>query len=286
MMGMGFITQFCGNGKAPSKSKAQLDEVLACTLFTALVVYGARTYSDMLFSALVTLSACFQCLGFVIVSLKVHRSGFEGVSIRALQFYAVALTCRLNSSWLFNGYLPMDKTGERIYPTIETVSFFVVLHLLALSQMPRYRVQDETGHKDMSSTAVVFALLVVSVIAAFTHPRLNSRFVPDWTWTTALYIETIALVPQLYIMQKRGGEVDSRIAHYILIVFLARVLMVVFWFTCYPELAPKDAYLNIPGWSVMVAQFLQLLLLGDFVCLCVKSLKSNTTVVIPTAWEV
>lgn len=281
---MCFLGKLGGQGQC-AKSQS-FDEVLTCSLFAALVIYGAHTYSEMLFSALVTLSACFQCLGFVLISLKVHRSGFDGVSVRALQFYATALACRLNSSWMYNGYLPMDKTGERIYPCIETVSFFLILHLLVLKQLPRHRVEDESGHRDMSPMAVVFALLVVSVVAAFTHPRLNSRFIPDWTWTTALYIETVAMVPQLYIMQKRGGEVDNRVAHYIVIMFFARLLMIIFWYTCYPELTPKDAYLNIPGWSVMLAQFLQLMLLGDFVCLCAKSFKSNTRVVIPAAWEV
>lgn len=280
------LCKICVPGKANGKSQHHFDEVLTCLLFTAAVIYGAKTYSEMVFSAMVTLSACFQCLGFVLLSIKVHRSGFEGVSVRALQFYAVALACRLNSSWMYNGYLPVDATGERIYPSIETCSFLVILHLLALSQSARYRVQDETGHKDMSPTAVVFALLVVAVFAAFTHPRLNSRFTPDWTWTTALYIETIAMVPQLYIMQKRGGEVDSRVAHYIVIVFWARLLMIMFWYTCYPELAPKDSYFNIPGACVMAAQLLQLMLLSDFVCLCVRSFKTNAKVVIPTAWEV
>ena len=49
---------------------------------------------------------------------------------------------------------------------------------------------------------------------------------------------------------KKGGEVESLASHYIACVFVSRLLMMSFWINSYPELKPKGADFNLPGFGV------------------------------------
>ena len=52
------------------------------------------------------------------------------------------------------------------------------------------------------------------------------------------------------VRSKKGGEVESLASHYIACVFVSRLLMMSFWMNSYPELKPKGADFNLPGFGV------------------------------------
>ncbi len=56
-----------------------------------------------------------------------------------------------------------------------------------------------------------------------THKKEGQRQAPDMAWTCALYLEAFAMVPQLYLLAKKGGEVDSLSTHYIACVFVTTI---------------------------------------------------------------
>lgn len=256
-----------------------MHEIIAYVVFGCLATLGANMLSDLVFSALITLSAAWQCLGFVLLHLQVRRrSDVLNISLRSLWLYALSLTCRLYSTLQYNGYLPVDRTGDWVYQLIETVELLVVLYLI-------HRVMRE--HKQSCLTGVdtcnVNVLLVGCLVLALTvHPHLNNFVVPDVLWTMALYVETVAMVPQLFLLTKLGGEVDSLLGHYIACIFASRVLIMRFWTTCYEELQPKDSAFNLPGVGVIGTQILQVVLFADFMYLYLKSHRNNTKLVLPT----
>ena len=49
----------------------------------------------------------------------------------------------------------------------------------------------------------------------------------------------------------------------------------------YEELKPHDSTYNFPGWGLMGAQFLQIAIFGDFMYIYVKSIRSNSRLVLP-----
>ena len=63
----------------------------------------------------------------------------------------------------------------------------------------------------------------------------------------ALYVETVAMLPQLYLLSNQG-EVGNNQSHFIASTFVSRLIIFRFWFTCYKELKPKNSYLNLPGY--------------------------------------
>lgn len=252
--------------------KDNVDEGLCYALFMVVVLLGMRFVSDMKFSAVITLGAAVQCLGFCLLRLKIRKQhGAQGVSSRSLQMFLVTYLFRLYSTTQYNGYLPVDRTGDWAYQAIDAAAACVVLSVLVIM----HGLHEPTYEKDHDTCAMHWFLLVCIVLAVVVHPSLNNRAIPDIAWTAALYIEAVAMVPQFHFMSKKGGAVDHLAGHYVACVFASRLLNVSFWCHSYHELGAA------PGYLVVGAQILQLVLFADFMHYYIKSVRTQSQLVLP-----
>jgi len=271
------LVQVC---RRSSAVKNNGDEALAYGLFAVILVFAGKFLSDRKFSAIITLGAAVQCLGFCLLRLKVRQQrGAVGISSRTLQMFVLTYVCRLFSTLQYNGYLPVDRTGDWVYQLCEVAALLVAVSLLASI----HSVHEASYEAHNDTCSIHWFIAVCFALAYLIHPSLNNRVIPDMAWTAALYLESVAMVPQLYMMSKKGGEVESLASHYIACVFVSRILMMSFWVNSYPELKPKDADFNFPGYGVMGAQMLQLVLFGDFMYYYVKSIRESSRMVLPQA---
>jgi len=259
-------------------------EILVYFAFAIIASAVAQAASDMVFSGLITLSAAFLLLGFTMLLVEVSKNyerSAKSISLSSLYLFAATLSCRLYSTTQYNGYLPVDRTGQGVYQFVEASSLVCVLVLIGLIRhgQKKYAVLAE------EENAVVFLLMVCFLSAVFVHPYLNNKTVPDVLWAMALYVETVAMLPQLYLLSNLG-EVGNNQSHFIAATFVSRVIIFRFWWTCYKELKPKQSYLNLPGWGVMGSQMFQLVMVADFMWLYVKSFRDNSKIVIPKQRDV
>jgi len=259
------------------------DEALVYGAFACVLLFAGKFLTDWKFSAVITLSAAVQCLGFCLLRLKIRQQhGAQGISSRSLQLFAVMYVCRLFSTLQFNGYLPVDRTGDWVYQTCEVCALAVIVSVLA-----SVHSQHEGSYEKENDTCAIMPFLIGCVfLSTLVHPSLNNRRIPDIAWTAALYLESIAMVPQLFLMTKKGGEVESLASHYVACVFVSRILMMSFWINSYAELKPKGSDFNWPGYGVMGAQALQVVLFADFMWYYVKGLRANARMVLPQAMSV
>lgn len=269
-----------------SRSKAvrnNFEEWMVCTIFAVIVWFGAQFFTDHIFSAMLTLSAAVQCLGFCLLRMKVRKQrNVSGISSRALQLYVVTYLARLNSTLRYNGYLPVDRSGDWVYQTCDVAALLLVLSLL----FDIHKTHVNSYERDQDSCDIFWFLIAAVIIAIFVHPELNNNKVPDVTWTFALYVESIAMVPQLYMMTKTGGEVETLASHYIACIFFARVLMLSFWWSSYVELQPKESEYNFPGYVVIGAQLMQVVIFGDFMWLYFRHIYTQRRLVLPTSFAI
>merc|ERR1719262_1188777 len=114
-------------------------------------------------------------------------------------------------------------------------------------------------------------VLFTIVLAVVVHPDLNAWVPFDILWTVHLYVDAVAMVPQLWMISKCGGKVQGFTAHYIGATLLSNFLSGMFWFYASPELAEGDK-LNIAGLAINGAHLLQLLLGLDVGYFYVKNL--------------
>jgi len=263
--------------------KNNFDEGLSYAVFAVLGCCALHWASDRTFSTLITLGAAFQCLGFCLLRLKIRKQkGVQGISSRTLQMFVVAYVCRLYSTLQYNGYLPVDRSGDWMYQLVDVVALLVICSILfAMHGFPR--ALSRTYEKEMDSCQIMWLLVTCCALSYAIHPHLNNRQIPDMMWTMSLYVEAVAMVPQLFMLTKKGGVVESLASHYIAAVFIARCLYLSFWCNSYGELKPKNADVNLPGWGVIGAQVLQVIIFGDFMIHYFRSMRDNAKLVLPTS---
>ena len=87
------------------------------------------------------------------------------------------------------------------------------------------------------------------------------------SWTFALYMEAVAIVPQLYMFHRKGGEVESFTSHFVVCLGIARVMHFAFWLSTHHELENRMSALPggwLVGYVVLFSQLVHMLLMVDF----------------------
>lgn len=242
-----------------------------CTLM-AYVWFGLTTtvvanqFSDQDFSAVLTLSAAIQCFGLLLLLYKVSSTKtVSGLSARSLEMYVAFFLFRLSSSLFKNGYIPVDRSGDWVYQATDILSLLVVLKLLYcihVSHRSTYQAQLDTVEMWRCIPACV-------MLAIFVHGDLNDSPVFDTIWTASLNLDTLALIPQLwmvYQLNERMGEtaLTGLNGHYVAAMVCSRFFAFWFWFHGFPEIAPQKGGANIAGWLIIGSHSFQLLVSADF----------------------
>merc|ERR1719453_325279 len=229
-----------------------------------------------------TFSSAIQCLGFGLLLLQVIRGrGTTSISLRTLAMYIILLCFRLYAVCLHESYIPVDQSGDYLYQMIEATSLVLVI---ATFYKMLTIFEDDYPREDKFN---ILGLIVVCGIAALcVHPNLNEDFWADTSWTFSIYLEAVAMVPQLFLLTKLGGDVESLQGHYMACTFAGRLAMLRVWVKCYVQIAysvPDEPDLdNRPGgYGVLVAHLLPCILLADFMYLYARSFRCSKTSIVP-----
>merc|ERR1719482_1607839 len=219
-------------------------------------------------TCILTISAFAQALSFLLLLMQISASGsVAGISKRSLFMHVCKLCCRLSTTLWLEGYLPTDKSGDWIYQVGDVLSLFLVFQILFyiyVAHKASYQSNDDT-------LDVRNLIMVAFVLAVVVHPSLNAWTPFDILWTAHLYVDAIAMVPQLWMISKAGGQVKGFTAHYIGATLLSNFLSGMFWFYASPELADEGKF-NIAGLAINGAHLVQLLLMLDVGYFYVKNL--------------
>jgi ER lumen protein retaining receptor len=252
----------------------------------SLSIYFFMSGGD--FSFLMTYGALARMFGFGILNVKTFKSGrATGVSIKTLQCYTLVFFFRLTSIIRHEGYLPYDKSGDWLYHVIEIMALLFTTAALYACMVPFKRTYqadlDTFGEMNVpAGMGALYLAVPVMVIAIFVHPNLNSDFMSDVAWTYAMYLESLALIPQLYMFQKQtSGVVELLTAHFVAALGFGRVCEFCFWVYSYHELA-NSAGSRLPGYLALFSQFMQLVLMLDFFWYYYLAVKNATPLVLPS----
>lgn len=244
--------------------------------------------SDGDFSFILTLGSAVRCFSFSLLAWKCYITGHSAqISRKTLQLYVTVFFSRLCSITIHEGYLPFDSSGDWLYPTIEALSLASALLTYAVvCKFGDHRAQIKadtfgSGLRLLPNAYGAVAIALPCLVLAFlAHPQLNDSLFTDVTWTFALYLETFAVLPQLFMFQRqsKGKPVEEWTSHFVATLVLSRLLSLFFWCFSYHELAGDDE-----GWIgvlVLGAQVVHLLVVGDFAYSYLKALKNGVPLVI------
>jgi hypothetical protein len=259
--------------KSEKFSRKNQEECVAYVIFTIVCCCGGLLLTDLKFSALMTFSAAFQCLGFALLLLQVIRGrGTTSVSLRTLVLYVLVLSFRLYATCLYESYIPMDRSGDYLYQMIEATSLILVI--ATLYKMSKV-FEDDFPHED--KFGIVGLIVVCGVAAMYLHPSLNEAFMADTSWTFSVYLESLAMVPQLFLLTKLGGEVESLQGHYMACTFASKLAVLRLWSKSYVELSRGDGW---EGFGILCGHILPCIVLSDFMYLYFRSFRSSKTCIV------
>jgi len=243
------------------KFRQNMTILVTYILFAATGLSSWHHLSDKDFSFLLTFSGCTQTLGFFLLlhKIRVQRS-VAGISSKTLQVYVFVFLFRLSSTMVKNGYLPVDRTGDWLYQASDVASLLLVLQILFFM----HKKYADTYQGDLDTMPIFKILPAFVLLGCSFHGHLNHSPFFDSMWTVGLWFDTVAMLPQLWMLVAKGGQVEALTSNYVALIFASRVMSFWFWFTGMPELAPKDGGANLVGYLIVGAHAIQVLLSADF----------------------
>lgn len=214
------------------------------------------------FSFLLTLSSIVSMFSFIMVVVKIESArSVKGVSLKMMECYIIVFFGRLCAIVPFEGYLPFDKSGDWLYQLCEFVGMClagVIVFMCRVKYPGEYNVGTDTFHH----LWLILPCLAVSLIF---HPNLNNFLPSDIAWAFALYLESVAVLPQLFQFMKEG-KAQPHTSHFLFAQAVAKVLSFIFWASSFSELSNPNHYIKsfVGNW-VVAMQLVQLLVMGDFI---------------------
>lgn len=241
-------------------------------IVASLIIYLCLSSKE--FSFFLVLSAIFQMSSFLIILMQVHNyQNSSGISLNSMYCYLIIMITRLSSTLFYNGYLPSDTTGDWFYQFCELISLGCIGTIIFFIK----RLYRETSDTELDYVDYKYLFLPSLIVAFLVHTSLNNNILTDIAWSCSMYLEAVAIYPQLYLFQTKGGQIESYTSHYVSLQGLSRLMSLIFWYYTYEELNEEmeDSYSlfhSYTGFFLIASQAIQLILMVDFYYYYIKSL--------------
>mmetsp|Transcript_21367 Transcript_21367/g.48154 ORF Transcript_21367/g.48154 Transcript_21367/m.48154 type:complete len:311 (+) Transcript_21367:113-1045(+) len=248
---------------------------LGVSIVLLMIAIGEHTLASLMLAA-----ATIQAVAFAVLlrSAASQPSALQGVSLKMLVMYGIAIVCRLQSTLFYYGYLPISASAGRLLPYVEIGTLGLVAVLFY--QVRRWYRLTASDH---DSCWVFWMPIAALVIAKFTHPVLNHADFADIMWTAAVWLEAMSLMPQVWLAARTGIAMDKPAAHFLALTFVARCFCAVYWLETYEQLkiwrfdyGEGVTEWFYPGYFVLAAYSLQLLGMADFLYLYICGAARRT----------
>mmetsp|Transcript_18379 Transcript_18379/g.59421 ORF Transcript_18379/g.59421 Transcript_18379/m.59421 type:complete len:217 (-) Transcript_18379:61-711(-) len=202
-------------------------------------------------------------LSIVVLLLKIHATkSCAGVSLRTQELYALVFVTR---------YLDLFYSFISPYNTVMKLVFlgssFTIIYLIR-----KHKVVSQTYDKEQDTFRYMFLIGPCALLACL----INHEFtVTEILWTFSIYLEAVAILPQLVLLQ-RTNNVDNLTGNYIFLLGAYRGLYLLNWIY---------RYMTEPGyrqWIVWVSGIVQTCIYMDFFYYYIRSWKNNERLSLPS----
>ncbi|KAF5465015.1 hypothetical protein F2P56_015049 [Juglans regia] len=199
----------------------------------------------------------------VVLLLKIHTiKSCAGISLKTQELYALVFAAR---------YLDLFTRFNSLYNTIMKLiflgsSFSIVWYIR------HHKIVRRTYDKDQDTFRHVLLVLPCLLLALL----INNKFTfTEVMWTFSIYLEAVAIVPQLVLLQ-RTRNIDNLTGQYVFLLGAYRALYILNWI--YRYFTEKHYYVQ---WITWISGLIQTLLYADFFYYYFQSWKNNERLHLP-----
>ncbi|XP_043693901.1 ER lumen protein-retaining receptor-like [Telopea speciosissima] len=201
-------------------------------------------------------------LSIVILLLKIRTmKSCAGISLKTQELYVIVFLAR---------YLDLFTKYFSLYNTIMKL-VFIATSISIVWYMRYHKVVKQTYSKDQDTFRHYFLLLPCFLLALVIHRNFT---VTEVLWTFSLYLEAVAILPQLVLLQT-SRNIDNLTGNYVFLLGAYRALYLVNW--VYRFFTENHQLRLIPWLSGLV----QTALYADFFYYYIKSWKNNEKLQLP-----
>jgi hypothetical protein len=265
----------------PEKAKAMFMKALKTDgakywgFFAAFVFTIFWVFSSGDFSFLLTLSSLVSMFSFLMVAMAIESGkSVKGVSLKMMECYILVFFARSFAIIPFEGYLPFDKSGDWLYQVCEAFCLCLAGSIVYCCR-GHYASTYDPSTDNLNHLWLIGPALAISLVL---HPHLNNFLPSDIAWAFALYLESVTVLPQLFMFMKEG-KAQPHTSHFLGAQALSRLMSFIFWASSFSELSNPNHYIKqfVGNWVVCI-QLLQLIIMGDFIYHYVRCLQQGIPV--------
>ncbi|CAL5323503.1 unnamed protein product [Camellia sinensis] len=201
-------------------------------------------------------------LSIIVLLLKIRTmKSCAGISLKTQELYVIVFVTRYLD--LFTRYVSFYNTVMKLV--------FIGTSIAIVWYMRHHKVVKQTYNNDQDTFRHYFLVLPCFVLALLIHPVFN---VMEVLWTFSLYLEVVAILPQLVLLQ-HSRNIDNLTGNYIFLLGAYRALYIINWI--YRFFTENHQVRWIPWVSGLV----QTALYADFFYYYIKSWKNNEKLKLP-----
>ncbi|XP_065896454.1 ER lumen protein-retaining receptor 2-like [Dysidea avara] len=156
----------------------------------------------------------FHLLAIIVLLVKIWRSrSCSGISGKSQVLYAMVFTTR---------YLDLFVNFVSVYNTSMKIIFILATYATLFLMFYKFRSTYDSHHDTFRAELLVIPCGGLAVL-------VNHDFtIMEILWTFSIYLESVAIMPQLYMVSKTG-EAESITSHYLFALGSYRALYLVNW---------------------------------------------------------
>lgn len=203
------------------------------------------------FDYILTLSASLQSLAFALLVFDTKSTVGEGLSEKSLWAFFIAHTVRLSTTFWGEGYIPEDNTSDvYLYQLLELVG--VILVGYQLLKLNTVRTMHDVG-QGAERWSLLGVMTLVSAVLGYRYKSTgHGDYVADWSWMFSVWLEALALGPQVHLLFAGKNQVDESATHFASLTLAASLAFGYFWGRCSRDYFNNEAQWDVQGFHMAI----------------------------------
>jgi len=198
-------------------------------------------------------------LAIIVLLLKIWKTrSCSGISGKSQVLFALTYTAR---------YLDLVTNFVSMYNTTMKVFFILTSYATLYLIYVKFKATYDSNH---DSFRIEFLLLPVTLLALIVNHEYS---VMEILWTWSIYLESVAILPQLFMVSKTG-EAETITSHYLFALGAYRGLYILNWIYRYVD----ESYYDL---IAIFAGVVQTILYCDFFYLYVTKVLKGKKLQLP-----
>jgi len=234
--------------------------LLAC--FVTYNVMGGNITQTTPRNRIAYFSCCIEGLGLVTLLKKIAiRGHVRGLSGMSMIMFALTYTMREVEAFCI-AHVHWHNLNDIFLEVLQISSMFLSF-MVVWAIFKTYRSSYE---QDMDVLKVKYLIPGCLALALVLHPEFRRGSMYSTSWAASFYIDVLALLPQVVMMQRGDGIVEAPIAHFVAATFVSRCFDLFFWWDRWNRGDFTKYMLDADVSGVIIAFFhlICFVLVGDF----------------------